>query len=205
MTSQLSFISILIMVTLWVQSQSNAQQVILGTPITREAGVDSLSLNSLALDHRAPDSFVLDSLALARLALDSLAHARLKIVEFAKNYIGTPYLYASLDPTRGFDCSGFVRYVFKQYNINLPRSSREYEFLGAALKPEGFKVGDVIIFYGFRDTKQIGHVGIICEANGMKSKFIHSSSGKVRGVTISQLDLVQYTRRFYKCIDVIGL
>lgn len=205
MTSQLSFISILIMVTLWVQSQSNAQQVILGTPITREAGVDSLSLNSLALDHRAPDSFVLDSLALARLALDSLAHARLKIVEFAKNYIGTPYLYASLDPTRGFDCSGFVYYVFNHFKIPLPRSSREYAFLRPAKEPEDFKEGDIIIFYGFRDTKQIGHVGIICEANGMKSKFIHSSSGKVRGVTISQLDLVQYTRRFYKCIDVIGL
>ena len=128
---------------------------------------------------------------------------RSELIEFAKNYLGTTYRYASVDPAKGFDCSGFVSFVYNHFNINLPRSSREYKVLGAALKPEDFKVGDVLVFYGFRDSKSIGHVGIICEANGMKSKFIHSSSGKANGVTISQLDSEQYTRRFYKCIDVI--
>ena len=128
---------------------------------------------------------------------------RSELIEFAKNYLGTTYRYASVDPAKGFDCSGFVSFVYNHFNINLPRSSREYKVLGAAQKPEDFKVGDVLVFYGFRDSKSIGHVGIICEANGMKSKFIHSSSGKANGVTISQLDSEQYTRRFYKCIDVI--
>jgi hypothetical protein len=49
----------------------------------------------------------------------------------------------------------------------------------------------------------VGHVGIICEANGMQSKFIHSSSGKAMGVTISELGSDMYTRRFYKCISVL--
>jgi cell wall-associated NlpC family hydrolase len=129
---------------------------------------------------------------------------RVQIVEFAKTYIGTTYLYAGYDPAKGFDCSGFVYFVFKNFNINLPRGSKEYNLMGTALKPEDFKVGDVLVFYGHNDSAQIGHVGIICEANGMKSKFIHSSSGKAYGVTISELDSEHYNRRFYKCINVIG-
>jgi cell wall-associated NlpC family hydrolase len=128
---------------------------------------------------------------------------RAEIVEFAKTYLGTTYRYASVDPAKGFDCSGFVSFVYNHFNISLPRASRAYKSLGTAQKPEDFKVGDILVFYGYRDTKQIGHVGIICEANGLKSKFIHSSSGKAYGVTISQLDSDHYTRRFYKCIDVI--
>ena len=128
---------------------------------------------------------------------------RAEVVEFAKAYLGTTYRYAGFEPASGFDCSGFVYFVYNHFNINLPRASREYKLLGKAQKPEEFKVGDVLVFYGYRDGNQIGHVGIICEANGLKSKFIHSSSGKANGVTISQLDSDHYTRRFYKCIDVI--
>ena len=128
---------------------------------------------------------------------------RTAVIAYAKKYLGTTYRYAGFDPASGFDCSGFVYFVFKNFGINMPRGSREYKNLGKALKPEDFKVGDVLVFYGYRDNTQIGHVGIICEANGMKSRFIHSSSGKAYGVTISELGSEMYTRRFYKCIDVI--
>lgn len=129
---------------------------------------------------------------------------RAEVIRFAKKLLGTPYLFASSNPKKGFDCSGFVKYVFNNYKINLPRSSKAYDAVGKALKPAEFKVGDVLIFYGFKDKTRIGHVGIICEAAGMNSKFIHSSSGKSRGVTISKLGSDMYTRRFYKCIDVIN-
>jgi len=128
---------------------------------------------------------------------------RTAVIDYAKTYLGTTYLYAGIDPAKGFDCSGFVYFVFKNFNINLPHGSGEYKNIGTVLEPEEFKVGDVLVFYGYKDNTQIGHVGIICEANGMKSKFIHSTSGKAYGVTISELDSEIYTRRFYKCIDVI--
>jgi len=128
---------------------------------------------------------------------------RTDVIRFAKKLIGTPYRYAGSNPKSGFDCSGFVNYVFKNFSINLPRSSGEFRNLGAGLKPEDFKVGDVLVFYGFKDKTRIGHVGIICEAAGMKSRFIHSSSGKRRGVIISELGSDTYTRSFCKCIDVI--
>jgi cell wall-associated NlpC family hydrolase len=129
---------------------------------------------------------------------------RSDVIRFAKKLIGTPYRYAGSNPASGFDCSGFVNYVFKNFSINLPRSSGEFKDLGAGLKPKDFKVGDVLVFYGFKNKRRIGHVGIICEAAGMKSRFIHSSSGKARGVTISDLDSDIYRRRFCKCINVIN-
>jgi cell wall-associated NlpC family hydrolase len=131
--------------------------------------------------------------------------SRSEVIAFAKSYLGTTYQYASTDPGKGFDCSGFVYFVFKHFNIAMPRSSREYVFLGPDLKPEDFKVGDILVFYGFNDNTQIGHVGIICEADGMNSKFIHASSGAAHGVIISDLGSGLYSRRFYKCIDVISL
>ena len=126
------------------------------------------------------------------------------IVAYAKKYLGTPYLYAGNDPKKGFDCSGFVSYVFKNFNVTLPRSSNSYKNLGTALDPEDFKVGDILVFYGYKDHTIVGHLGIICEANGMHSKFIHASSGKVNSVTITDLDTEHYTKRFYKCIDVLS-
>lgn len=130
--------------------------------------------------------------------------SRDSIVAYAKKYLGTPYVYASNDPKKGFDCSGFVSYVFKNYGVALPRSSGEYKNIGTKLNPEEFKVGDILVFYGYKNNNIIGHLGIICEANGMQSKFIHASSGKAQCVTITSLDTEHYTKRFYKCIDVLS-
>ncbi|MDA6068511.1 C40 family peptidase [Flavobacterium sp. AC] len=125
------------------------------------------------------------------------------LISYSKQYLGTPYLYAGNNPKRGFDCSGFVNYVFQHFEVTVPRSSSGYKNLGTAKKSEDFKVGDVLVFYGYRNKTIVGHVGIICEANGMHSKFIHASSGKAGSVTISDLDSDHYSKRFYKCVDVL--
>lgn len=137
-------------------------------------------------------------------ASTTLDSNRKVLTDFAMNYLGTPYRYASIDPEKGFDCSGFVHFVFKNFDINVPHSSKAFNAVGTDVKPKDFKVGDVLVFYGYRNASQIGHVGIICEANGMNSKFIHSSSGKVKGVIISELNSQTYSKRFYKCVDIIG-
>lgn len=125
------------------------------------------------------------------------------IISYAKQYLGIHYLYAGNDPKKGFDCSGFVNYVFKHFDVSVPRSSSGYKNLGVSKKPEDFKVGDVLVFYGYKNRTVVGHVGIICEANGMNSKFIHASSGKAGSVTISDLDSDHYSKRYYKCVDVL--
>lgn len=126
-----------------------------------------------------------------------------KLIAYAKEYLGINYKYASSNPKKGFDCSGFVNYVFKHFDIEVPRSSGQFKNIGKTVKPEAFQKGDILVFYGYRDTKSIGHVGIICEADGMNSKFIHASSGKEYAVTISDLNSKMYTKRFYKCVSIL--
>jgi cell wall-associated NlpC family hydrolase len=127
------------------------------------------------------------------------------VVAYAQKFMGTKYCYASADPTKGFDCSGFVNYVFKHFDIDLPRSSSGFKDIGKAKKPQDFMVGDILVFYGYRDSGSIGHLGIIIEANGMQSKFIHASSGSEMAVTVSELGSDAYTKRFHKCIDPFAL
>jgi cell wall-associated NlpC family hydrolase len=51
------------------------------------------------------------------------SEVRENLIAFAKNYMKTPYLYASADPEKGFDCSGFVHFVFKNFDISVPHSA----------------------------------------------------------------------------------
>jgi len=154
-------------------------------------------LSSFTLKKKEPQIVVQNTTILTEINRDS-------VIVYAKKYLGTPYAYASSNPKKGFDCSGFVSYVFSNFGLALPRSSSGYKNLGKALKPEEFKVGDVLVFYGYKDRTIVGHLGIICEADGMHSKFIHASSGKAQQVTITALDTEHYTKRFYKCIDVLS-
>ncbi len=125
------------------------------------------------------------------------------IAAYAEKYLGTKYCYAGNSPETGFDCSGFVNFVFHHFDVDLPRSSSLFKNLGTPLNPEEFRKGDVLVFYGYQDSTSIGHLGIVYEANGMDSKFIHASSGSEHAVIISDLASDAYSRRFYKCIDVL--
>ena len=129
---------------------------------------------------------------------------RNELVAFAKTFIGTPYVYAKQDPKIGFDCSGFINYIFKNFNISVPRSSSGFKDFGKEIDIENVRIGDVLVFTGYQDRTVIGHLGIVCEANGMNSKFIHASSGKAMQVTISDLNSTHYAKRFLKVVDVIN-
>ena len=113
-----------------------------------------------------------------------------KIITLAKSKIGDSYEPAKAGPDH-FDCSGFVYYVFKNSGISIPRSSRTQSESGDKLKREALKRGD-ILFFDTHDRKHINHSGIYL-GNG---KFIHSSSGKAYGVTISELDKGFYKDKF---------
>ena len=129
---------------------------------------------------------------------------RKELVAFSKTFLGTPYVYAKQDPKKGFDCSGFINYVFKNYNIAVPRSSSGFKNFGKKIDVNSIRIGDVLVFTGYKDTTIIGHLGIVCEANGLNSKFIHASSGKVMQVTISDLNSNHYANRFLHAVDVIN-
>jgi hypothetical protein len=124
------------------------------------------------------------------------------IVEYAKTLIGTPYLFGSTDPKKGFDCSGFITYVFNHYNIKVPRSSVEFTHVGADVNYLAAKPGDLILFTGTDSTiRVVGHMGIIVSNENNKTFFIHSTSGKQYGVTITELS-PYYMSRFVRVARV---
>jgi cell wall-associated NlpC family hydrolase len=127
-----------------------------------------------------------------------------KIMDFAKSLLGVKYRYASSNPSVGFDCSGFVSYVYKQFGFTGARSSADFARKGKTVKLAEAKVGDVLVFTGTNSRiRKPGHVGIIysIDENG-KIKFIHSSSGKAKGVTITNFE-GYYKNRFLKAVTVM--
>lgn len=121
------------------------------------------------------------------------------IVNFAETLVGTPYVYASINPKVGFDCSGFITYVFNHFGISVPRSSIDFTDVGKAIPAEDAKRGDLILFTGTNPAERhVGHMGLIV-SNLDTLRFIHSSSGKAMGVTITPLNKY-YQNRFVKTI-----
>jgi lipoprotein Spr len=126
-----------------------------------------------------------------------------QILDFAKSMVGIPYHYASSNPDKGFDCSGFVSYVFGNFGFKVPRSSSEFASAGLPIKLENAKVGDVLIFTGTNPkVRRIGHVGIIYAIENGVVKFIHSTSGKANGVTITEFN-DYYRSRFMKAVSIM--
>ena len=124
------------------------------------------------------------------------------IVNFGMDLLGTPYVEAS-NSKAGFDCSGFVYYVFKHHKIQVPRSSSQFKNFGKEIPIENVKQGDILLFLS-PSRNVIGHIGIVTNPNGKNSDFIHASSGHEMKVIISSLKQKGYTRRFVKAIDVLS-
>ena len=111
------------------------------------------------------------------------------LVEFAKTLIGTRYLFGSADPLHGFDCSGFIIYVFNHFKIIVPRSSIGFTNMGLEIATADSKKGDLILFTGTDYAERfVGHMGIIISNANGNIQFIHSSSGKAKGVVITSLN-----------------
>lgn len=82
-----------------------------------------------------------------------------KVVAYAKTFTGIPYVYGGNSPSQGFDCSGFVKYVFANFGVNLPRTSYSQMNVGTPVTRDELMPGDLVVFRGG------GHVGIYCGDN----------------------------------------
>ena len=100
------------------------------------------------------------------------------IISLSMNYIGVPYVFGGTSPY-GFDCSGYVQYVFANAGISIPRTADvQYDF-GTPISTTELVSGDLVFFSTY--TYGASHVGIYLGDN----QFIHASSS--RGVTIDSL------------------
>lgn len=125
------------------------------------------------------------------------------LLDFAKKQLGVKYCYAQSSPAKGFDCSGFVYYVFSHFGIKVPRASMDYEYAGRKIRLDSCRKGDVIVFTGTNIRNRApGHVGIIVSNDSSGIVFIHSSSGHKRiGVILtSYSQSAYYQSRFIKVV-----
>lgn len=112
-----------------------------------------------------------------------------QIVDTAKQYLGYPYVYGGMSPS-GFDCSGFVGYVYKQCGYSLKRVASDiYYNNGVSVSKSELQPGDLVFFSNSSDS--VGHVGIFISG----TQFIHASSSTV-GVIISDLSSSYYLAHY---------
>lgn len=131
--------------------------------------------------------------------VDTLAAS---LVSFAQTLKGIPYRYATADPKKGFDCSGFVMYVFNHFEKKLPRSSIDFTNIGKEIDFKDARPGDLILFTGTNAAvRKVGHVGIITQTTDTLV-FIHASSGKTPAVIETALN-PHYKKRFIKVVRVL--
>ena len=118
----------------------------------------------------------------------------LEIIETAKNYIGVPYVFGGTTP-KGFDCSGFLQYVFKQNGFVVPRLADEQYLLGKAAKISQLAAGDLVFFTTY--TSGASHCGFYVGDR----RFLHASSS--RGIRIDSLDSDYWSSRFLGARKII--
>jgi cell wall-associated NlpC family hydrolase len=100
------------------------------------------------------------------------------ILATAERYLGTRYRYGGASPREGFDCSGFVQYVFAKHGIELPRTSQQQAHTGDALPLSiaALKPGDLLLFAS--GGRRVNHVAIYVGNN----RILHASAGAGRVV-----------------------
>ncbi len=106
-----------------------------------------------------------------------VSDVRVDLCQYAKEFLGNPYVWGGTSLTKGADCSGYVLSIFKKYGVSLPHSSRAQANCGAKISLSEAKPGD-LVFYG--NGKSINHVAIYIGGG----QVIHASNPKT-GIRIS--------------------
>lgn len=111
------------------------------------------------------------------------------IINYAKSFLGVPYRYGGTTPS-GFDCSGFINYIFGNFGFDLVRTSYGLAELGTTVKLSEIQPGDLMFFKGSNvNSTTVGHVALVVEVTPDAIKFIHSAN---TGVRIDNFKTSQY-------------
>lgn len=121
-----------------------------------------------------------------------------QLLEDAKYYQGGRYVWGGTTPD-GFDCSGYVQYLYKKHDIDLPRTAWEQSKKGYDVALDNLKKGDLLFFLTDRKRNiPITHVGIYIGGG----KFIHAASRK-KGIIISPITHGSYRHTFVKAKRIL--
>lgn len=115
------------------------------------------------------------------------------IIATAQKQKGVPYVYGGTSP-KGFDCSGFIYFVFKEFVTDIPRASRVLGTYGHPVAREKIRPGDLLFFATGSDPKQISHVALYLGQNSI----IHAASaGPKTGIIITDLEERYWKSRYH--------
>lgn len=135
------------------------------------------SLNKIYADlQKLADSMNLGSLDTS---INVSSEVGSEIVEYAKQFVGNPYVWGGTSLTDGCDCSGFVQQIYAHYGITLPRCSADQSLTGTQVSVNELQPGDLLYFYR---GSRIGHVEMYA-GNGM---VVHAKGSKY-GIVYEQL------------------
>lgn len=141
-----------------------------------------------------------DSIAKDSLKKDSVVYKEAMIdsaIAFGKKFLGLRYRYGGTTEA-GFDCSGYVSYLFSKFGYDLPHSSAGMGTVGYPIDIKEARKGDLILFKG-RSTRspRVGHVALIIEADSGNITMMHSCH---RGVLIEKYNnSAYYKARYLMC------
>jgi cell wall-associated NlpC family hydrolase len=121
---------------------------------------------------RIPASAHADSEARINTSEDDLTNIRSEIIDFAHTFMGVPYKWGGHTPD-GFDCSGYIWYVFNEFDVELPRVARFQQREATPVEIQDLRPGDLIFF---SNSIRVNHSGIVTSNTGDKLEMIHSSS-----------------------------
>jgi cell wall-associated NlpC family hydrolase len=112
-----------------------------------------------------------------------------KIANYSKDFMGVPYVWGGTTP-KGFDCSGYTRYVFGQMGYSLKRTAAEQLSNGVSVSKAELKIGDLVFFQNTYSTSAAAsHVGIYIG----EGRMIHADS---QGVRVTELSYTYYDKRY---------
>lgn len=138
--------------------------------------------------------FMLSSVLLLTMAGTALADDS-KLERMVEEVVGTPYKWGGTT-VKGFDCSGFMQYVFDKYDVELSRTSKSQAKMGVEVDKDELRAGDLVFFN--TDGKGISHAGIYLG----DGKFAHSSS--TRGVSVNKLNESYYVKRYVTARRIVN-
>jgi hypothetical protein len=157
-------------------------------------------------DNAASVILVAQRSARAPLPAPAAGGPRDSIVRFALRQVGIPYLYAGSSPVSGFDCSGFLQYVYGHFGVATPHSTALLIDAGRPVPRAQAQPGDIVVFTGTAEGSTTpGHAGIVISALGETPlRFVHASSARREsGVKVSQVENSGYERRFMQVRRVL--
>lgn len=118
------------------------------------------------------------------------------MITLGKKYMGVKYTYGGNTPS-GFDCSGFVSYLFNAYGFKISKASRDLAKFGYEVNESCLQAGDLAFFKG-RSTKstEVGHVALVIRAMGGQWDIIHATVHKGIWIDRDVMNIDYYKQRF---------